>query len=401
MPTYSYSAIDSEGVRHAGEIEASDPDAVVSQLTAGGMRVESVQMVFPAAPARVEPTPAPRMSTAQAREIGGHLAEVVAAGLPLEAGLAAVAEEFPWGRMGRALRRIADRMETGESLESALSSCGAPAYLPALVRAGRRSGRTADILENFIASSRSVSDLRQTLWMALAYPVTLLVLSLPIGLFLTIWLVPGFETIFADFGIQLPLITEFVLNIASFLRDHGLKSLVIVVGAVLAIGVVLRLALGAAGWRRLVCTIPVVGPLIRWLGLARFSPILSLLVESRVPLDEALILAGEASGDADIRDDCGALAAHLRSGQTLESAARDIGHFPKSFIRALAWERQREGFAEVLQSMSEMYAGRARALVAILIAVLPPVVVTLVAFVVGFVVISLFMPLIELLNKLS
>jgi general secretion pathway protein F len=401
MPTYSYSAIDSEGVRHAGEIEASDPDAVVSQLTAKGMRVEGVQMVFPAAPARVERTPAPRMSTAQAQEIGGHLAEVVAAGLPLEAGLAAVAEEFPWGRMGRALRRIAGRMETGESLDSALSASGAPAYFPALVRAGRRSGRTADILENFIASSRSVSDLRQSLWMALAYPLALLVLSIPLGLFLFLWLIPGFETIFADFGIQLPLITEFVLNVSKFLGDHGLATLGILAGAVLAVGVVLRLALGAAGWRRLVCTIPVVGPLMRWLGLARFSPILSLLIESRVPLDEALVLAGEASGDAEIREDSGELAAHLRSGRSLESAARDIGRFPKSFVRALAWERQREGFAEVLQSMSEMYAGRARALVAILIAVLPPVVVTLVAFIVGFIVIALFMPLIELLNKLS
>jgi general secretion pathway protein F len=401
MPTYLYSAIDPQGTRLSGEIEASDPDAVVSKLTAQGLRVESVQMVFPAAPPRIEQTPAPRMSPAEAREIGGHLAEVVSAGLPLEAGLAAVAEEFPWGRMGRALRRIAGRMETGESLESALSASGAPAYLPALVRAGRRSGRTADILENFIASSRSVSDLRQTLWMALAYPLTLLLLSLPIGLFLIIWLIPGFDTIFADFGIQLPLITEFVLNVSSFLRDHGLRALLIVGGAILAIGVVLRLALGAAGWRRLVCTIPVVGPLMRWLGLARFSPILSLLVESRVPLDEALVLAGEASGDAEICEDCGALAAHLRAGQTLESAARDIGRFPKSFVRALAWERQREGFAEVLQSMSEMYAGRARALMAILIAILPPVLVTLVAFVVGFIVIALFMPLIELLNKLS
>jgi type II secretory pathway component PulF len=292
-------------------------------------------------------------------------------------------------------------LETAESVESALASSGAPAYLPALVRAGRRSGRTADILENFIASSRSVSDLRQTLWMALAYPLALLLLTVPLGLFLIIWLIPGFEAIFADFDVKLPLITEFVLKVSKFLADHGLTALAAVSGAIVAIIVVLRLALGPAGSRRLVCTLPVVGPLLRWLGLARFSPILSLLVESRVPLDEALLLAGDASADAEIREDCRELAAHLRSGKSLDSAARDIGRFPKSFVRALAWERQREGFAEVLQSMSEMYAGRARALVAILIAVLPPVLVSLVAFVVGFIVISLFMPLIELLNKLS
>src|SRR5262245_34267789 len=401
MPTYSYIAIDPQGARLAGEIEASDPDAVVARLTAQGMRVESVQMIFPGVPPRAGKDPAPRLTASEAREVGGHVAEVVSAGLPLEAGLAAIAEEFPWGRMGRALRRIADRLETGESGESALSSTGAPAYLPALVRAGRRSGRTADILENFVASSRSVSDLRQTLWMALAYPLVLLALTVPLVLFLVIWLIPSFEAIFADFDVRLPLMTEFVLNVSNFLTEHGLMSLAIVAGAILEIVVVLRLALGPAGSRRLVCTVPVVGPLLRWLGLARFSPILSLLIESRVPLDEALLLAGEASADAEIREDCGELAADLRSGKSLESAAREKGRFPKSFVRALAWEQHREGFAEVLQSMSEMYAGRARALVAILIAVLPPVLVVMVALLVGFIVIAMFMPLIELLNKLS
>jgi type IV pilus assembly protein PilC len=70
-------------------------------------------------------------------------------------------------------------------------------------------------------------------------------------------------------------------------------------------------------------------------------------------------------------------------------------------VRALTWERHYEGFPEVLQSMSEMYAGRARALVAILIAFFPPLVVTVVALLFGFIVVALFMPLIELLNKLS
>jgi type IV pilus assembly protein PilC len=150
-----------------------------------------------------------------------------------------------------------------------------------------------------------------------------------------------------------------------------------------------------------VCSLPVIGPLLRWLAIARFSTLLSLLVESRIPLDEALFLAGDASGDAEIRADCQTLQSTVRSGKTLESAVRERGRFPKSFIRALGWERYQEGFPEVLHSMAEMYAGRARALITVLIALLPPLVVCLVGFVVGFVVVALFMPLFRLLNSLS
>src|SRR5205823_1262441 len=144
---------------------------------------------------------------------------------PLEGGLAAVAEEFPWGRMRSALRRIVRKLETGADLESVLASSGAPRYLPSLVRAGRRSGRTAAILENFIASSRALSDLRQTLLMALAYPMVLLLLCVPLGAFLIFWLIPQFAAIFDGFEIRLPWITTVVIVASRFLADHGVQTL--------------------------------------------------------------------------------------------------------------------------------------------------------------------------------
>src|SRR5262245_10287113 len=103
MPTFAYTAIDTRGVRVTGRMEASDPDSAVAQLTELGLRIESVQRLMPA-DARTEVALASAMSAAEAREISGHIAEVVSAGVPLEGGLAAIAEEFPWGRMRRALR---------------------------------------------------------------------------------------------------------------------------------------------------------------------------------------------------------------------------------------------------------------------------------------------------------
>jgi type II secretory pathway component PulF len=402
MQRYSYLAIDAKGARVSGEIEASDPDAVVARLTAQGLRVESVRLAADLpAPTSHEGLPASRLSATDLREVGGHISEIVSAGLPLEAGLAAVAEEFPRGRVRRALLAIVRDLETGSDLESALKARRTPPYLPALVRAGQRSGRTGEILENFIAGSQVVSDLRQTLWIGLAYPLGLLLFLIPLGLFLQLKIIPQFTAIFAGFEIRLPAITMILLTVSEFIDSHGWEALGIAAGVVVLVLVVFRLSLGEIGTRRLLCSIPVIGQFLRWIALARFAPVLSLLIEARVPLDEALLLAGDAAGDAEIRDDCGKLAAVVQAGLPLEEAVLEVKRFPASFVRALSWERRHEAFPEVLQSMADMYAGRARAFVALLMAVLPSVLVTLVGFTIGFVVLALFMPLIELLNKLS
>src|SRR5947209_4279596 len=147
---YAYIAIDSRGQRVSGELEASDPDAVVSRLTAQGLRSESVH-VARRSPASSEGALPEKLSPAETRAVGRHISESVPAGLPLEAGLAAIAEEFPGGRVQRELRGIVRDLEAGNDLESVLAARRTPGYLPALVRAGARSGRTGEILENLIA----------------------------------------------------------------------------------------------------------------------------------------------------------------------------------------------------------------------------------------------------------
>jgi type IV pilus assembly protein PilC len=401
MRTYTYIAIDSRGERLSGEIEASDPDAVVSQLTARGLRIESVQPAAPREPATAERSRPAGLSAAETREVGAHISEIISAGVPLEGGLAALAEEFPWGRVKRSLQGIVHDLEAGNDLESVLARRRSAGYLPALVRAGQRSGRTGEILDNFIAGSQVVSDLRQVLWTALAYPLILLAVFVPLMLLVLIKVVPQFGDLFTDFQVQLPILTQALLAIADYLKRDGIRIVLVVLGAVVALAVMIRVIMGRVAVRRLLCSTPIVGPLLRWSALARFSPLLSALIEARVPLDEALLLAGDASGDAEIEDDCRVLAASLRAGNSLQAAAAETGRFPASFMQALTWERRQEGLPEVLRSMADMYAGRARAFVMLIVVLLPPVVVLFLAVSIGGMIVLLYMPLFELLKNLA
>ena len=401
MPHYTYIAIDAGGGRISGEMEASDPDTVVARLSAQGARIESVQMTVPAPSLWIDDDRAQSFEPGDAGEISGHIAEIVAAGLPLETGLAAMAEEFPRGRLQRKLQGIVRDLQTGADLEAILAMRNAPGYLAAMMRAGKRTGRTVEILENFVGCARVASELRQTMWMALAYPLFLLLLLVPLGLFLFLWIVPTFEAVFQGFQIKLPLLTEALLTVSRFVTDDGSKALGGLFAAIAVLCVVMRLAFGAAGTRWLLGFVPVIGVVLRWQAMARFAPLLSLMIESRVPLSDALVLAGDAAGDPQIRTDCRKLSASLCAGLSLEAAAEDLGRFPASIVRALNWKGHRDGFPEILQALGDMYAARARAIMSLLLAILPPLVILLVGLVTGFIVIALFMPLIELLSKLA
>jgi type II secretory pathway component PulF len=149
------------------------------------------------------------------------------------------------------------------------------------------------------------------------------------------------------------------------------------------------------------CRIPLLGPIARWASLARFSQLLSLLVENEVPLDEALILAGNASGNPEIQDDCRALLASVTAGESFEAATRRLNRFPPSFVQALTWSQRAAGMPEILQSLGDIYASRVRAIIAVLVAIIPPILMLLIGLAALFFISALFAPMIQLLNSFA
>jgi type IV pilus assembly protein PilC len=401
MPRYRFTGTDAAGRRVTGERDAPNPDALLTVIAGEIVLVDSVQLVNGGSAREGTSPPAGRMHDGDIGQISSHIAGLVEAQLPLESGLAAIADECPSLRMRRTLRAIVGDMSAGSNLEAALAARGAPSELTVRVRAGARSGNTGQILEHYVINVQGITDLRMSIGAAMLYPLVLVVLFGLLGALLALWIVPQFAGIFSGFDLDLPMMSKMLIVVSEFFVAYGahvaLGTLVFAAVVVL----LLRYAAGKVIFRRLVCQIPLFGPILRWTALSRFSQLLSLLVENGVPLDEALVLAGDASGDSEIQEDCRRMRAGVTSGETLESAARKLDRFPASFVQALAWERRPAGLPEVLQSLGDMYAGRVRATVAVMVAILPPFLMIGLGLGVGFVVIALFMPLIEFLNKLS
>jgi type IV pilus assembly protein PilC len=405
MPRYRYLAIDSRGKRVSGELDAADPDALVSQVTSAGLRIENIEMLDPTAeidlPGIPESPARPALSAAQTIEIGGHIAELAGAGLPLESGLAAIAPELPHGRARRVLRGLVRRLRAGDDLSHALAAEGAPPELRALIRAGARAGRIGEVLEQYVSHTQGLNDLRWRLAMGLAYPLLLLAATGALAALMFCYIIPQFTAIFADFGIELPFLTVALVQVSRVATRYGVWIVLGVTAGLTVLTVVATMSLGPVGTRMVICRIPGLGPILRWSALSRFSHLMSILVRYRVPLPESLELSGNACGDAELRHGCRHLAASVRNGEPLSLASPGAAVFPRSFIQALVWSRNHASFPEALGAVGDLFASRARTLIPWLVSILAPLLVLFVGLVIGLIVIALFMPLIQLLNSLS
>ena len=159
--------------------------------------------------------------------------------------------------------------------------------------------------------------------------------------------------------------------------------------------------LSAAVRNSMLGAVPVFGLVWRYIALAEFCHLLSVLLESSLPLDEALRLTGEGVSDARTARACRVLAGDVEAGRSLTEAIERRPMFPASLTRILSWAEKTRSLPEVLTMAAELFESRARAQSIVTSTALSVLTVVLVLLGLGFTIIALFLPLITLISKLS
>ena len=340
-----------------------------------------------------------KLSPDEATELAARVAELTRAGLPLGAGLRALADELSGRRLSRVLHRLANRLDAGDDLVRALESQGRslPSHLRGLMLAGVRSGRLAEVLEEFVDLERNQTELRRRVWLSLAYPFILLLSMTALAAFVCVFLVDGFAKIFYDFGTALPAMTVLVINTAWPMMwfSIGLVSLSV------AIPLLLWLAPGASWLWPVLHRVPLLGPLLRWSHLAQFARLMGLLLEQEVALPDALRLSAAGLRDSNLARGCRRVADDVEKGRALCESMAARRQFPASLIPLVQWGQQAPALADAFRAAAEMFEGRVRSQGNMLDFILLPIIFLAIVISVGFFVIAMFLPLISLVVKLS
>ncbi|MEZ6051747.1 MAG: type II secretion system F family protein [Planctomycetaceae bacterium] len=343
-------------------------------------------------------------SFSSTESVQASVATLVSAGLPLESGLRALSEEAPSSSLRLALRRMSDELASGQSPEQVLSRSqwGLPNYLSGLVRAGVQSGKLGEFLEQFLLSVRRRRQASASFWRMMAYPLFLTPLVLLIATAVLAFIVPQFQSIFSDFGVALPGMTQLLINLSHpFIVKSLLFGIPLFVLITIAIVVSGPYIPGHATRLRWFQYLPVLGTPSRMRGLSEFCSLLGLLVTGQIPLPEALAMTASALHDANLSQGARRLAARVEQGESLEAASLGLPQISAELKSLFRWEPRGAAFGDILMRAGEVYSARAQVQAGASLIILQPLIFLGLGLFIGFIVLALFMPLVKLLNELS
>jgi type IV pilus assembly protein PilC len=328
---------------------------------------------------------------------------MIDAGLPLVQCLEILATQQENKGFAKALSQVRSSVEGGSNLANALRQF--PKIFDDLysnmVEAGETGGILDTILQRLSGYIEKAVKLKRAVQSALIYPVA--VVSIAGGvIFLLLWkVVPIFATLFAGLGVELPLPTRIVIGLSTAIGTLALP-LIFSVGAGLY---GLKKYYETPGGRMLIDTlvlkIPVLGDLMRKIGVARFTRTLGTLITSGVPMLEALDITARTSGNAVIEKAILTVRKAVEGGRTIVDPLRETGVFPNMVTQMIGVGEQTGALDAMLQKIADFYEDEVDAAVGDLLTAMEPMMILFLGIVVGGVVISMYLPLFSLIGKLA
>jgi len=400
MPVFAYTALDAGGEKISGTVSAQTRSAALDQVDQEGLVTVSMAEHAGAA---AKPSSAMRfsgrVSQAGAEAFIRELANLLAAGVPMNRAMHVLRRETSQPAARSQLAAIHDDVAGGASLADAMGKWprSFPAVYLAMVRAGETAG-FLDVVLSQIAEFRSRErDLKAKVKGALAYPIILAALATGVLIFLLTYFIPRFSTIFADFGAALPPLTRGIVAVSAAITDYGL--LIIIGAAVVAILThqVLKSQAGRLATERLLLRIPALGRVLAQFALVRFCRMLGTLLGAGVPLVNSLRVAKEAIGHQTLSDAVRLSIEQVQQGRPLSRSLASCERlFPASVVEVIAVAEETGRLDVELKRLATVYETELDRRLRLLVAMAEPALLFLMAGIIGIIVVGMLLPIFTL-----
>jgi type IV pilus assembly protein PilC len=319
--------------------------------------------------------------------------------VPLDVTLAALAEEQVDPHVAAAARRLSAELQRGVPVDQAVAALGddLPPEIRGLLSVGVESGDLAGTIERFAELRLAADRARRRIRAAIAYPLLIGAILVPLALFLSVFVIPMFGELYEEFDLNLPPITEVLLTTS--------RQMPMFLGALLFVLIGIPIALRVLGGRWLLhrtrAATPLVGRLWSWSAQREFAAMLASFLTLRVPTASAVANTGQVMSDRNMARACSRLAERLGAGMSLSEGMSQSIHFDRTLVALVAWGEQHHLLPEALSIATEVFEDRIEQYAALMRRILPTVTLVFVATLMFAVIVGLFIPLINLIEGLS
>lgn len=339
MATFQYKALQRDGRVAEGQLDAGGRQEALRHIEGLGLRPISLaerngakngKSSAPAKPSKDSngksqtaeagvPTGGGRITARILENFTRLLSSLLAAGVPLSRALVILCKEAATPAAGAQWKQVHDLVIDGLPLADAMgrSPKTFPRVYVAMVEAGETGGFLDVVLAQIADFQAREKEMRSKVMTALLYPTILLILAVAVLVFLLVFFIPRFQTIFAGFGATLPMLTQMIVGVSELLRGYGLLLLLGISLGVYSFRTWLVSEKGRRMWEGLIIKAPIVGPLVAQFAMSRFCRMLGTLLSAGVPLVNGLNVARRSIGNQILVDAVSNSIERVKEGKAL------------------------------------------------------------------------------------
>ena len=334
-----------------------------------------------------------------------QLATLVKAGRPILRSLEVLARQERRPAFKEVIESIADMIRSGGNFSDGLAANEKVfdrLYIN-MVKAGEAGGVLDTVLERLAVFMEKAQRIAGKVKAAMIYPVIIVCVATAIVSVLMVFVVPTFKNIFRDMlkGQPLPALTEGLLTVSNFLKDHYLTAIGGIIVAVIAGRLFRKTRMGARVFDWMFIHMPVVGDLFLKAAIARFTRTFGTLLASGVPILQALIITRDTSGNVHIANAINIVHDRVKEGDNVAKPLEGTHIFPGMVTSMIEVGEETGALPDMLTRIADTYDEEVDTTVAGLTSIIEPIMIVFMAVIVGVIVVALFLPMVSIIQNLS
>jgi type IV pilus assembly protein PilC len=403
MPVYVWKGRTRQGTVKKGEVEAVNEAAVMAQLRA--------QMLLPVSVKEKSRDVSdlftflkPKIKIKDLVIFTRQFATMIDAGLPLVQCLDILGSQQSNATFRVIIKEIKSDVEQGSTFADALRKHPKPfdpLYVN-LVAAGEVGGILDTILNRLAVYLEKADALRRKVKGAMVYPTTVLVVAVGVVVLMLVKIIPTFERMFKDFGGELPGPTQLVVNMSHFMQAWiGPFSVVTVVAIISFFQARKRSPKFRRRTDAIALKLPVFGPLLRKVAVARFTRTLGTMIASGVPILDGLDIVAKTAGNMIIEDALNDVRTAISEGKTIAEPLNESGVFPGMVVQMIAVGEETGAMESMLSKIADFYDDEVDAAVDALTAMLEPLMMVGLGGTVGSMLIAMYLPIFKIADTIG
>jgi type IV pilus assembly protein PilC len=392
MATFLWEAKTRAGELKSGEMEAPSPEAVSERLRAQSLAVSKVKKKPVAIVLRM-----PGSTGVTTRDLvifTRQFATMIDAGLPLVQCLELLGSQMDNADFKKVVIDVKNTVESGKTLAEALKKHPKVfnQLFVNLVAAGEASGVLDTILNRLAVYIEKNMKLVKQVKGAMVYPTLVLTVSGAVTLVLLVFVIPVFQKMFSDFGNALPAPTQMVVDMSEFTRSHIFLILGTLGGFVGGIKYFAKTPQGREFIDTMSLKMPIVGPLIQKIAVAKFTRTMGTMLSSGVNILDALEIVAGTAGNVVIERGLMRVRAKISEGKPMAQPLSEMSVFPPMVVQMISVGESTGAMDTMLNKIADFYDDEVDAGVGTMMAMLEPLIMSFLAVLLGGLVISMYLP---------